>query len=70
MNNETAKITVTPCLAAMVFHVTMNERVTLYSFGMRMEREERLRRRREQYCARRNKEGTEERVMVGSKKST
>ena len=52
-NNETAKITGTIYLACD----TVLER-----------REERLR-RREQYCARRNRETAEERIKAGSKKS-
>jgi len=53
-NNETAKITDSVYLAR----------------GTVMEREERLRRRREQYRARRNRETAGERIKAGSKKST
>ena len=59
-----AKITVTPYMAGTVNHATKNETVkitdTIYlAHDTVMEREERL--RREQYCARWNRETTEER---------
>ena len=60
---ETAKVTVTPYMAGMVNHATNDETAkvtdTIYlEHDTVMEREERL--RREQYCARRNRETAEE----------
>ena len=67
------KITVTPYMAGTVNHATNNETAkitdTIYlAPDTVMEREESL--RREQYCARRNRETAEERIKAGNKKST